>query len=68
VKTPAILLIVVGIGILIWGALGFQTQDKVLDMGPVHVTRETTHNVPYGLLAGAILVIGGVALLVKSKP
>jgi drug/metabolite transporter (DMT)-like permease len=66
-KTAAILLIVVGIGIVIWGAFGFQTREKVLDVGPIHATRETTHNVPYGPLAGAILAIGGVVLLVKTK-
>lgn len=66
-KTPAILLIVVGVGVVIWGAFGFQTRDKVLDVGPIHATKETTHNVPYGPLAGAILAIGGVVLLVKSK-
>ena len=66
-KTPAIILIVVGIAIVIWGAVGFQTRDKVFDVGPVHATKETTHNVPYGPLAGALLAIGGVILLVKSR-
>ena len=28
---------------------------------------EIKHNVPYGPLAGAVLAIGGVVLLVKSK-
>jgi drug/metabolite transporter (DMT)-like permease len=66
-KTPAIILIVVGIAIVVWGAFGFQTRDKVLDVGPIHATKETTHNVPYGPLAGALITLGGVALLVKSK-
>ena len=66
-KTPAILLIAVGIVIVVWGAFGFKTRDKVLDVGPIHATKETTHNVPYGPLAGAILAIGGVVLLVKSR-
>jgi drug/metabolite transporter (DMT)-like permease len=67
VKTPAIILIVVGIVIVVWGAFGFKTRDKVLDIGPIHATKETEHNVPYGPLAGALLAVGGVALLVKSK-
>jgi len=67
VKTAAILLIAIGIVIVVWGAFGFKTRDKVLDVGPIHATKETTHNVPYGPLAGAILAIGGVVLLVKSK-
>ena len=33
VKTLAILLIVMGIIIVVWGAFGFQTRDKVLDIG-----------------------------------
>ena len=66
-KTPAIILIVVGIVIVVWGAYGFRTRDTVLNVGPIHATKDTTHNVPYGSLAGALLVIGGVVLLVKSR-
>jgi hypothetical protein len=65
-KTPAIVLIVVGIAVMVWSAFGFETRDKVLDAGPIHVTKETTHSVPYGPLAGLVLVLGGVALLVKT--
>jgi drug/metabolite transporter (DMT)-like permease len=66
-KTPAIVLIVVGIVIVIWGAFGYKTRDKVLDVGPIQATKETTHSVPYGPLAGALLALGGVILLAKSK-
>jgi drug/metabolite transporter (DMT)-like permease len=66
-KIPAILLIVVGIGIVIWGAFGFQTRDTVVNVGPIHATKDTEHHVPYGPLAGALLAVGGVFLLVKSK-
>ncbi len=66
-KIAAIVLILVGIGIVIWGAFGFQTREKVLDVGPIHASRDKEHNVPYGPLAGALLAIGGVVLLVKGK-
>lgn len=66
-KAAAVLLIVIGIGIVIWGAFGFETREKVLDVGPIHATKDKEHNVPYGPLAGAVLAIGGVVLLVKSK-
>jgi drug/metabolite transporter (DMT)-like permease len=66
-KIPAIVLIAVGIAIVIWGAYGFQTREKVLDVGPIHATKETTHDVPYGSLAGALLALGGVVLLLKTK-
>jgi hypothetical protein len=66
-KSAAILLILVGIGIVIWGAFGFQTREKVLDVGPIHASRDKEHNVPYGPLAGGLLAVGGVVLLIKGK-
>ena len=66
-KAAAIILIVVGIGIVIWGAFGFKTREKVLDVGPIHATKDEEHNVPYGPLAGALIAVGGVVLLIKSK-
>jgi drug/metabolite transporter (DMT)-like permease len=67
VKILAIALILVGIGIVVWGGFGFQTREKVLDVGPIHASREKEHHVPYGPLAGALLAVGGVVLLVKGK-
>jgi hypothetical protein len=67
VKMAAILLILIGIGIVIWGAFGFQTREKVVDIGPIHASKDTEHNVPYGPLAGGVIAAAGVYLLVKSK-
>ena len=66
-KAAAIILIVVGIVIVVWGAFGFETRQKVLDVGPIHATKDKEHHVPYGPVAGALLAIGGVVLLVKDK-
>jgi hypothetical protein len=66
-KAMAVLLIVVGVGIVIWGAFGFKTREKVVDVGPLHASKDETHNVPYGPIAGAIIALGGVVLLVKNK-
>ena len=65
-KAAAILLIVLGVAIVIWGGFGFKTEEKVFDVGPIHATREKEHHFPYGSLLGVILAGGGVVLLVKS--
>jgi drug/metabolite transporter (DMT)-like permease len=66
-KALASILIVGGIAIVIWGAFGFKTREKILDVGPIHATKEKEHTVPHGPLAGAVIALGGVFLLVKSK-
>jgi hypothetical protein len=53
--------------VIVWGALGFKTRDKVFDVGPLHATKETTHSVPYAPIAGAIVVAGGAILLATAR-
>jgi len=45
-KMAGILLIVIGLAIIIWGAFGFKTREKVVDVGPIQATRDKEHNVP----------------------
>lgn len=66
-KIAGTVLIVVGLAIVIWGAFGFKTREKVVDVGPIHATKDTEHHVPYGTIAGAIIAVGGVLLLGKGR-
>jgi nitrate reductase gamma subunit len=61
------ILIIVGLVIIIWGAFGFKTREKVIDVGPIHATKDKTHSVPYGPIAGGMVLIGGVVLLVSKR-
>jgi uncharacterized membrane protein len=62
-----IILIVLGLFGLAWGGFAYTTREKVIDIGPIHATREETHNVPLPPIAGAVAHIGGVILLVTGK-
>src|ERR1700690_3415444 len=66
-KTLGIILIVVGLVGLVWGGFTYTTTEKVVDIGPIHATREKTHNIPLPPIAGAVALIGGVVLLVAGK-
>jgi hypothetical protein len=63
-KSLGIILIVLGLVGLAWGGFTYTTREKVVDIGPIHATREKTHNVSLPPIAGAVALIGGVALLV----
>jgi hypothetical protein len=52
---------------LAWGGFTYTTREKVVDIGPIHATRDETHNVAVPPIAGAVLLLGGVALLVAGK-
>jgi drug/metabolite transporter (DMT)-like permease len=65
-KVLGIVLIVLGIIGLGWGALTFTTQKKVVDIGPIQATKQEHHSVPVPPIAGALLLVGGVFLV--SRP
>jgi hypothetical protein len=66
-KTVGIVLCVLGAIGLAWGGFTYTTQEKVLDIGPIHATREKTHDVPLPPIAGGLALLGGVALLIADK-
>jgi len=66
-NTAGAVLIVLGLVVLVWGFFGFKTRDTVVDVGPIHATKDTTHHVPYGPIAGALVVVGGVVLLASGR-
>jgi hypothetical protein len=67
VKATGIVLVLVGVAIIVWGAFGFKTRETILDAGPIHATEDKEHHVPYGPVAGGLLAIGGVVLLMKAS-
>jgi hypothetical protein len=66
-KALGMILIALGLISLAWGGFTYTTRETVVDIGPIHATREKTHNVPVVPIAGAVALIGGVVLLVAGK-
>lgn len=63
-KTLGIILIALGLFGLAWGGFRYTTREKVVDIGPIHASRDITHNVPLPPIAGALALMGGIVLLV----
>ncbi len=66
-KTVGIVLIVLGIVGLAWGGFSYPTREKVVDIGPIHASRDKNHTVPLSPIAGAIALVGGIALVAGGK-
>jgi hypothetical protein len=66
-KTFGMILIALGLFGLAWGGFTYTTREKVIDIGPIHATRDETHHVPLPPIAGAVVLIGGLALLFAGK-
>jgi len=66
-RTLGIVLIALGLFGLAWGGFTYTTREKVVDLGPIEVSRDKAHNVPLPPIAGAVALIGGVVLLAAGR-
>jgi uncharacterized membrane protein YidH (DUF202 family) len=62
-----ILLIILGIGALAYQGFSYQKEEKILDVGPIEATKETTETIPIPPILGVVAVIGGVALIAATS-
>ncbi|GAC1631364.1 MAG: hypothetical protein NVS9B14_03080 [Candidatus Acidiferrum sp.] len=58
-----IFLIVVGALVLAYQGISYTREKNVVDVGPMHVTKETHERIPLSPILGGVALIGGVALL-----
>jgi UDP-N-acetylmuramyl pentapeptide phosphotransferase/UDP-N-acetylglucosamine-1-phosphate transferase len=66
-----ILLIVLGALVLGYQGINYTREKKVLDVGSVHLTKETHERIPLPPILGGLALVGGVVLVVMgagSKP
>jgi hypothetical protein len=66
-KALGAILIVLGLVGLVWGGFTYTTKEKVVDIGPIHATRDKTNNIPLPPIVGALALLGGIVLVVVGK-
>jgi uncharacterized membrane protein YidH (DUF202 family) len=61
-----ILLIVLGIGALAYQGFSYKITEKILDIGPIEATAETTKTIPVPPILGVLAVIGGAVIVIAT--
>jgi hypothetical protein len=63
----AVALIVLGLAGLLYGGFTYTHEKKVVDLGPVEVTRQEHERLPISPIVGGLILISGVWLLVSNR-
>jgi hypothetical protein len=67
-KNVGIFILVVGLALTIFTAVTYFTREKVVDLGSLSITADKPHHLTWSPLIGvAVMVVGGVIILVSSK-
>lgn len=61
-----ILLIVLGIIGLAYQGIGYTKRKDVVDIGPIHATKDTHETIPIPPILAGIALIGGIALVASG--
>jgi hypothetical protein len=63
----AIILIAIGIIAFAYQGISYTTKEKVIDIGPIEMTADSTKTLPLPPIVGAVALVGGIVLLVVGK-
>jgi hypothetical protein len=66
-KNFGIVLIVIGIVMMLITGFNYVTKEKVVDIGPLEVNKESSHPVQWSPIVGAALLVGGFVMVTTSK-
>jgi hypothetical protein len=66
ISLAGIVLVVLGALALAYQGINYTHEEKVLDLGPIHATKETLDRLPLPPVIGGLALAGGIALLVAG--
>ncbi len=66
-RTLGIVLVVIGIIMMVYTGFNYVTKEKVVDLGPIEINAEKSHNVQWPPIVGLVLIVGGIIVIVLDK-
>ena len=66
ISLAGIVLIVLGALALAYQGITYTHRENVLDVGPIHATKDTQEQIPVPPILGGLALIGGIGLLVTG--
>jgi hypothetical protein len=61
-----IVLIVIGVVVLVYQGITYTTREKVLEVGPVEVRKDTQKTIPLPPVIGGVALAGGIILVLVA--
>ena len=52
---------------MVYTGFNYVTTEKIVDLGPIELKAEKNHPVQWSPIVGALLLVGGVVLIISNK-
>jgi uncharacterized membrane protein len=61
-----IILVLLGIISFAYQGINYTTNKRIVDLGPVHATKEEHHTIPLPPIFGGLALVGGIVLVIAG--
>lgn len=62
-----IVLVILGVIGLAYQGITYTHREKIVDIGPIHATKDTDKTIPISPILAGIALVGGIVLLVAGS-
>ena len=52
---------------IFYNGFNYITKEKVIDIGPIEINKETNHPIQWSPILGIVLLIGGLLVVVSDR-
>ncbi len=66
-KAVGVTLIVAGILMMVFRQVGFTQEKKIVDAGPIQISRKEDKTISWPVYAGGLAVVAGVVVLMVGR-
>jgi hypothetical protein len=66
ISLAGIILVVLGALALAYQGIDYTRREKVIDIGPIHATKDTPERIPLPPILGGLALAGGIVLLIAG--
>jgi len=66
-RVIGVVLVLLALGALVFGGIGYNRNRTVFEMGDMHATVTEHKNIPIAPIVGVLSLVAGVALIVVGK-
>lgn len=62
-----LVLIILGVLGVVYQGFSYTKSEKVVDIGPIHATKDTKETIPVSPILSGLALVGGMALMIAGS-
>ena len=66
-RTLGIILVVIGIVMMAYTGFNYVTKEKVVDIGPLEISKEKNNPISWSPIVGVVLLVGGIIVMARDR-